>query len=437
MAVLPFLLAFSTAPAISPVQARRASDFLGSLGANSAINMRGERLEKTIECARYLGLRWFRSGIEGSPSMSDLLELHRKAGVRYSWSPGSGGSDLEKLLATAHELAKSDALLAFEGPNEPNNWGISYKGEFGGRDKSWKAVAHFQRDLYARVKADSILKKYPVWGISETGAEVDNVGLQFLKIPNGASIAMPDGTKYADAANVHNYIYHPNSPNVEDNKTWNASDPTSACKVDGLFGNHGRTWGRKYEGYSERELIALPKVTTETGSTVEGPVTEEIQALNLMSLYLDQFKRGWSHTAVYLLRDRVDEAGNQSFGFFRPDYSPRKSAFYLHNLTTILADKENAKKLGRFAYEIPNRPATVHDLLLQKSDGSFALVVWSELVKGSNPVTVRFGASRTDVELYDPTMGTEPAEILGERDTVRLTLTDHPVVIEIPASSKR
>ena len=69
------------------------------------------------------------------------------------------------------------------------------------------------------------------------------------------------------------------------------------------------------------------------------PITEEIQALNLLRMYLDQFKRGWSHTAVYLLRDRTDEGGNQTFGFFKPDYTPRKAAVYLHNLTTILADR--------------------------------------------------------------------------------------------------
>ena len=67
-------------------------------------------------------------------------------------------------------------------------------------------------------------------------------------------------------------------------------------------------------------------MTTETGCTIDGPITEEIQALNLLSMYLDQFKRGWSHTAVYLLRDRTDEGGNQSFGFFKPDYTPRKAA---------------------------------------------------------------------------------------------------------------
>ncbi len=178
------------------------------------------------------------------------------------------------------------------------------------------AVAKLQRDLYKAVKSDPLLKKYPVWSLSENGAEVDNVGLQFLTIPKGARTLMPDGTHYADYANVHNYIYHPSSPGLADNKTWNAADPTSVCKVDGLYGNYGVTWAKHFRGYSETQLLTLPRVTTETGCTIAGPITEEVQALNLLSMYLDQFKRGWSHTAVYLLRDRTDESGNQSFGFF-------------------------------------------------------------------------------------------------------------------------
>ena len=104
---------------------------------------------------------------------------------------------------------------------------------------------------------------------------------------------------------------------------------------------------------SRSRTKTLPRVTTETGTTIDGPVTEDIHALNLLSLYLDQFKRGWSYTAVYLLRDRVDEAGNQQFGFYKPDYTPRKAAVYLHNLTTILADTGSVRTPGQLNYSIP------------------------------------------------------------------------------------
>jgi hypothetical protein len=175
----------------------------------------------------------------------------------------------------------------------------------------------------------------------------------------------------------------------------------------------------------------LPRVTTETGCTIDGPITEEIQALNLLSMYLDQFKRGWSYTSVYLLRDRTDEGGNQSFGFFKSDYSPRKAAVYLHNLTTILADQGSPIKPGRLNYSIAEQPATVHDMLLQKSNGAFELVLWDERVKGTDEVTVSLGATYQTVKIYDPTIGTEPVQTPEAVDSLTLTLSDHPLIVEI------
>lgn len=422
-------------PAASTATA--ANDFLNSIGVVSTFPDRGQPIEKTIDMVKFCGFRWVRGGIEGlttdgPTTIETYLELHRKTGARFSWGLVSGGSDLKKLLATGKQLAEAGALLAFEGNNEPNNWGVTYQGEQGGgRAPSWMAVAKLQRDLYSAVKSDAALAKYPLWSISEAGAETDNVGLQFLTIPAGAKTVMPAGTRYADFANVHNYIYHPNSAGLEDNKTWNAADPTRACKVDGLFGNHGVTWGKHFRGYSEAELLTLPRVTTETGSTIGGPITEEIQALNLLSMYLDQFKRGWRHTAVYLLRDRADEAGNQSFGFFKPNYTPRRAATYLHNLTTILADGGAPVKLGRLNYSIAEQPATVHELLLQKSDGTFALVVWGERLQGADEVTVRLGDKYPTVQVYDPTVGTAPVETVKGVNSLTLTLSNHPLIIAI------
>jgi len=423
--------------------AARAADFLNSIGVGTTFPDRGQPLEKTVEMVKYTGVRWVRGGIEGlrdqgPTTLQTYLDLNRQTGVRFSWGLVSGGTDLKKLIDTGRQLAAADALIAFEGNNEPNNWGVTYQGEKGGgRAPSWMAVARLQRDLYEAVKGDPALKKYPVWSITENGAQRDNVGLQFLTIPAGAGTLMPDGTKYADAANVHNYIYHPSSPGLMDNRTWNAADPTSACKVDGLYGNYGTTWARKFRGYPEADLLTLPRVTTETGCTIGGPVTEDIHALNLMSMYLDQFKRGWSHTAVYLLRDRTDEGGNQKFGFYRPDYAPRKAATYLHNLTTILADRGTLREPGKLKYSIPEKPDTVHDLLLQNSDGTFHLVVWGERVRGEDRVTVQLGGARAPVRVYDPTVGTEPVQTHGGIQSLPLTLSDHPLILAIPTQIGR
>jgi hypothetical protein len=424
----------AAAPGPAQYNAAPVATFLNSIGTLSAISARGENIDKTIECSKYLGIRWLRAGIEGNVPLDHFIRLHREAGVKFSWGLGSGSSNIGKLLETAKPIAAAGALLAFEGPNEPNNWGINYQGEGGGKDHSWLPVAKLQRDLYQAVKNDPVLGKYPVWSVSEAGAESDNVGLQFLTIPEGADTLMPAGTQYADFANVHNYIYHPNSSHPANNKTWNAADPTSACKVDGLFGEHGVTWARHFRGYSEDQLIYLPRVTTETGTTIGGEITEELHGLNLLTMYLDQFNLGWSYTAVYLLRDRVDEGGNQKFGFYRPDYSARPAAVYLHNLTTILADGGPAKSSRKLNYALMPVPATVHDLLLQKGNGTIELLVWNEQLKGSTEVKVNLGGNIPTLTIYDPVLGSDPLQKLGPLSAVSLNMSNHPVVLEIPVS---
>lgn len=433
ISALPFSLFFAadkTAP-VSLVAAVSTTDFLNSIGVNSAISSRGEKLEKTIEAIKYTGIRWIRSGYEGNATAADYKTLHRETGVKYSYGLMSGGNDVPRLLKGGRMLADIGALLAFEGVNEPNNWPINYEGKKSGKDQSWVGVAKLQNQLYKAVKADPALKSYPVWNLTEGGAQTDNAGLQYLTIPDGANTVMPAGTQYADYATCHNYFSHPSHPGVYDNQTWNAADPGRLCKVDGLYGNYGKTWRSKFAGYTDDELINLPKITTETGVTIQGEFTEEKQARLYLNLYLAQFKRKWSYTAVYLLRDRSDEAGNQSFGFYQKDYTPRKAAVYLHNLTTILADKGIAKKPDSLAYAIVNRPATVHDLLLQNSNGKFQLVIWDEKATGADQVNVSLGKNHKTIKVYDPTQGESAQQTLKNTNTVKLTLSDHPVIIEL------
>lgn len=440
------LIALATMLVISPQNgfaetktAIATNSFLNSIGVVTTFPDRGQPLAKTIEMVKYCGFRWVRAGIEGlsetgPTTIQTFLDLHRETGVTFSWGLVSGGTDIRKLIDSAKVLAKADALLAIEGNNEPNNWGVTYQGEKGGGGApSWLAVAKLQRDLYQAVKSDPVLAEYPVWTISEPGGQWDNVGLQFLTIPPGANTLMPEGTKYADYVNVHNYIYHPHSPWLMDNKAWDASDPTAANRVDGLFGNFGVTWFKGFQGYSQEELNTLPRVTTETGAAVEAPITERIHALNLMSIYLAQFKRGYSYTSIYLLRDRTDEEGNQAFGFYKPDYTPRKAAFFLHNLTTILADESHLANPGQLDYTIENRTETVHDLLLQRSDGTFQLVIWGERLVGLDPIKIRFGETHASAIVYNPTVGVEPVQTLANVNSLDLSISDHPIVVAIPS----
>jgi hypothetical protein len=131
-----------------------------------------------------------------------------------------------------------------------------------------------------------------------------------------------------------------------------------------------------------------------------------------------------------------DSASQGAWGFVRGDYSHKASATYLHNLTTILADRSSNFTPRKLDYSILDKPTTVHDLLLQKSDGTLDLAVWGERAKGSDDVTVKFGAAQASVKVFDPTVGTAPLRTVANVNSVRLTLSDHPLIVEIAAPKR-
>lgn len=417
------------------VEAKSTSEFLNSLGVVSSVSRRGETVEGTIKCIEYTGIRWIRAGYEGGIPLEDLIQLNEKTGVKYSYGLLSGGNDIPRLIEGAKRLAESGSLLAVEGPNEPNNWGIKYQGESGGAQKSWIPVANLQRDLYSAVKNEPLLAEIPVWSLSENGAQTDNAGLQFLTIPEGANTLMPPGTKYADFANCHNYICHPSWPGLHDNQAWLSSGPDKNVPVDGLFGNYGTTWRNKFQGYSEEQLKSLPRVTTETGIAVgtDDVITEDLQGRLFLDLYLSQFKRGWKYTAIYLLKGRVDEPAHETYAFYKLDYTPKKAAEYLHNFTSILTDSnEDNGPTGSLEYSLSNDFPTVHDLLLQNSDGTFQLIIWGEKFTGpAETVSVDFSKKHSEILLFDPIAGTAPIEKLKNKNSVSLTVGDHPLILQI------
>ena len=407
-----------------------AMDFLNSMGVCVHIQ-HGENASRMAPLLKYIGVRNVRDAADRNYDTSGLIRLHDEAGVKVVICIGSGArdADLPAVLDMARRLHRAGALLAIEGPNEPNNFGgVTYRGRSTARDNTWMPVAEMQRDLYAAVKADSELCRYPVFGVSETGAQTDNTGLQFLTVPPGKECLMPEGTRFADCLNVHNYMYHPSWQGLADNRVWMAADHTAACRVDGLYGNHGLTWLKKYEGYTEDELATVPRVTTETGVRVgdsNGEVTEHVQACHYMNVYLAQFSRGWKHTFIY---EMIDD-GDGAFGFFHRDYStPRLAAHALHNMTTLLADSLTAP-CDSLVYSLSTETDCVHDLLLRKHDGSFALVVWGERASGSEKAVLSLDKSYL-LEVFDPLIGLAP-QSRREDSRLELEVSDHPLIIRI------
>ena len=68
---------------------------------------------------------------------------------------------------------------------------------------------------------------------------------------------------------------------------------------------------------------------------------------------------------------------------------------------------------------------------MQKSNGIFELVIWSERVSGSDNINVDLGRRYRSVKIYDPTIGINPVKSLKQKSSVELNVSNHPVIIEI------
>lgn len=406
-----------------PVTAVSANTFLSSLGINIH-HAQGVPIDSYVQALKYLGVRNVR---DDYANPSDFISLHQQTGVLLNMILKN--NDLPGTLAAGRALASAGAFLSFEGANEPNNFPITYQGQSGGSSGSWTAVAQYQTDLYTAVHADSQLQNFPVFSPTEAGAETNNVGLQFLTIPQGAGTEFPAGTHFADYANIHNYVSSTQAGFYMDNQAWKAADPTLNAQWDALYVEFGKTWLKGYAGYTNDQLAALPRVTTETGwDSGSDAGGEQTQATVLLNAYLAQFKRGFRYTFIYMLRDGEGGGGHQ--GVYNGDSSPKLAATYIHNLTSILADTASNASLQSLGYTIANQPSTVHDLLLQKADGTLELVVWDEKVSGQDSITVSLGATASQVSVYDPTTGTSAIKTYQGVNAVPLTLSNHPQIIE-------
>ncbi|HJU09738.1 MAG TPA: hypothetical protein VJ728_02615 [Candidatus Binataceae bacterium] len=415
--------------------AMRANDFLNTLGVDSKLIQGLDSQTQIISALQYTGIRNIRDDATHNAALSPtaLCAIHAATGAMVDELP-IVDADPNNIIDTTIEyegLAACGAMLAAEGPNEPNNFHFTYQGNTCDLLHNSSACAAYQRDEYAAIKADPKLANYPVWSMTEVGAEGVNQGLQYLTVPSGTTAIMPAGTIYADFANLHNYVVGTNRL-MQDNRAWTTEAPGSAeqCCFDGMDGEFfNQTWAKHFPGNAPD----LPRVTTETGWQTS-QISQDQQGKLLTNLYLSAAKRGWSYTFIHQLKDEND---GDTFGLYTNSFTPKLVAGYIHNLTTIVADTSSSFTPSSLAYSISNAPVTTHDLLLQKANGTYELAVWNDQPTSENPnvaVVVNLPSVVSTINIYDVVSGTNPVSRLTNTNTVPLSLTDHAQIIEFPAS---
>lgn len=176
---------------------------------------------------------------------------------------------------------------------------------------------------------------------------------------------------------------------------WNSFQPSVNVAADPYGGNPLMfTW---YQAPFTEGGHSKPMVATETGYQTAarsiGGISTLAHAKYIPRLFAEYFRSGIVRTFIYELYDEGTDASNgeQNFGLIYNDLTPKPAYTALASLIHLLADPGVAFSPGQLAYSLdvqPSGPYTrtkyVHDLLLQKSDGDFYLLLWHEISNTSN-----------------------------------------------------
>ncbi|WEA27509.1 calcium-binding protein [Rhizobium binxianense] len=394
-------------------QALRINDIIRSFGIDTHIDYtdgKYSNVGEVVKALDYLGLDTVRDHAPNSasdPNGQTHLGNAADAGVQFVFS-AQREVDPATVAQRLHAFVEAHpgSVVGIEGPNEVNNWPVSYHGLSG-----QAAALAYQKDLSAAVNADPLLKDIPVLGLT------------------GYTVASA-----SDYTTIHTYAKDGDQPYSwlsRESGVQRAADP-------------GKPLAITETGYHT-------SLTADTNGGWEG-VNEAAQAKLLLNTLMDGAALGSKQTFLYELLDAYSDpqGTNQEkhFGLFHLDYSAKPAATAIHNLTEILAD-DGAQKAsfsaGTLNYSIDGLPSSARSLLTEKSDGSYQIIIWNEpdiwnqstdtaIQAATTGVKVNLGTSFGSVKVFDPLTGSTAIKSLSNVSSLTVGLVDHPVIIEVAGS---
>ena len=380
------------------------SQFLGSLGVNVHVEYTDGKYanaSNVISDLGYLGIHNVRdAALNPSNQGQGSYDTLAAAGVKFDMFLQGNGLSSTLALIDGFAARHPGAVAMIEGPNEVNNFPIWYKGSGGD-----SAAIAYQSDLYAAVHHDAALAGVPVANLT----------------------SYPDLAGAADYANFHSYPKQ-------------GAEPGDTLNYD--------------MGQETAIESGTPVVMTEGGyatlvSARSDGVDETTQAKYLLNLFFDNAKAGVASFYVYELLDAYADPSNSDsekhYGLFHLDNSPKLAATAIHNLTTVLsAGGDSSVAATPLAFEVNGLPPTGDWLTLTKSAAIHDVALWNEPTAW-NPATGQEVAvaptstsihfdDASDVTVFDPLAGEGAvANYHGVHD-LTVSLTDHPLVLEVSRS---
>ncbi len=346
-----------------------ADSFVESIGVNTHWSYQGVYIDKYSELKAKLaeaGIRYVRDHTNPA-SYVRAIDLYESLGIktitltgRYKSGPGPHSLDPTQIEEELSEL-KAQALITVDSLEGPNEYDLEH-----GPDTNWvENLKNYTIVLYKTAKADEKLRNIPITAPSLTSLNAfETIG---------------DLDPYIDYVNIHPYF----GGEWPDYPGW------------GENGSYSINWFLNY--LAPRQSPSGKRIqATETGYhnyLPHGGASEEADGKYMARTFMEFFRRGIYRTYKYELVNQniTEQEGN--FGFLRADLSEKPSFRAVKNLIAILSDKGPKFEVGSLNYILNGSIDNVRQILFQKRNGDFYLVVWLEVPSFD---------TKTKTDLYPP-----------------------------------
>jgi hypothetical protein len=389
-------------------QAAVASDaVVDSVGINVRLSYTGTPYQNfsAVESAlQNLGVRHLRDGLAAAVPAYYISE-HNLLGqlgfdTLFITSVGQSAALLESYPKTM-----AQCFAGYESANEYDTWGIA----------NWVPQLKAQLQLTSSaVRGANVSPRYPVIGPSL---------VQTASYP-----ALGNISQYIDYGNLHNYPagHNPGSSG------W------------GSFDAQGHSYGSIPWNLDQLAIDSpkLPYYTTETGYTndltIPGAVPQSVSAVYMPRLILEQWRAGFTRTYLYELVSQ----GGQDYGLISSNWQWKPAYHALANLLVFLADKGHPFKPTSLNYGIAGGDSNLHQLLMQRHDGTFFLALWLEepsynvttkaaIAVTPEPVSIQLPAGSQYLDYVWDATGAMTQVRPTQSTPLNLTITDKLQILEI------
>jgi hypothetical protein len=396
-----------------PVQekALSASAFINSIGVNthlSYFDCTYGNFALVKQEVRSIGIRHLRDGIHLQDSAYNAklydrwIELGR-LGIRFDAvvDPRNQLGPVTPALLQHIEQLAGNTIESFEGPNELDISGMA----------DWVAVDRdYQKDIFSSVQ--SLPAPRPL---------VIAPSLAFVN--NGKAFGGNVGA--FDEGNLH---------------------PYPAGKMPSVVFSEQLELARTVFGDKPIAITESGYHNAINDLRDQPAVSEPAAAKYIPRLVLENFTKQIARTYLYELFDVRPDPGfarnAMHWGLVRADGTEKPAFVAVKNLIQELNDIAEPKPPFEFSWTLSDSNPAIHHLLLKKSNGLFDLVLWQEVSSYSrglrgdqeNPAVetmLIMGKKARRVTLFEPVLQEAPLKRYADAMSVRLSIPDHPLVVEI------